>query len=48
MRPCVSVQGARHGEDGLVEVECIAERVVALSYTEVIHTIMEEEKNIEM
>ena len=39
--PGYGVHHQRDGEDGLVEVECVAERVVPLPYTEVSHTIME-------
>ena len=39
--PGYGVHQQRDGEDGLVEVECVAERVVPLPYTEVSHTIME-------
>ena len=48
LRPCNGVHHARHWEDGLVDMKYVAERVVALSYTEVSHTIMEHEKHIEM
>ena len=46
--PCDGVHHARHWEDGLVDMKCVAEGVVVLSYTEVSHTIMEHEKHIEM
>ena len=39
--PGYGVHHFRDGEDGLVEVECVAERVVPLPYTEVSHAIME-------
>ena len=39
--PCDGVHHQRDWEDGLVEVECVAECVVPLPYTEVRHTIME-------
>ena len=37
LRACHGVHHERNGEDGLVEVKCVAERVVALSCTDVTH-----------
>ena len=38
LRPCVSVHNEGHGEHGAVQMYGLAERVVALSYTELAYT----------
>ena len=38
LRPRHGVHHERNGEHGLLEVKCVTERVVALSYTELAYT----------